>query len=396
MGKNIKELKEKEQSRDKRAGGGLLRKLEIARKKKEKAAESERVEYYIGIDLGDRKSFYCVLDEGGEVLAEGSVPTTASGIEGHFKGLGRSRIALEVGTHSPWVREALEEQGHEVYVANPRKMNGGKKSRRRKNDRLDAEMLARQVRSDPKQLYPIRHRREKSRRGLVLLRARDAMVSARTKLVNCVRGLVKSSGYRLPRCGSEVFHKVSLTELSEELREALTPMLEQIGHLTEKIKGYDKEVKRVSLKEYPETKILMQVKGVGELVALAYVLTMEDPGFFRKSRDTGPYLGLVPRQYDSGDSSPQLRITKTGDRMMRKLLTQSAQYILGPFGEDSDLRRHGKKIAERGGKNGKKRAVIAVARKLAVLLHRLWQTGEEYKPLYNSQATDENELREVA
>ena len=160
--------------------------------------------------------------------------------------------------------------------------------------------------------------------------------------------------------------------------------------VTEKIKEYDKEVKRMSLKEYPETEVLRQIKGVGFLVALAYVLTIESPGFFSKSRDTGPYLGLVPKQYDSGKSTPQLRITKTGDRMMRKLLVQSAHYILGPFGEDSDLRRHGLKIAERGGRNGKRRAVVAVARKLAVLLHRLWQTGEVYEPLYNSRSGDGN------
>jgi transposase len=396
MKKNSNKGDGKEQESNGKAGRGLLKKLEIARTKKERAVAAERVEYYIGIDLGDRKSFYCVLDEGGDILAEGSLPTTVAGFEGHFKALGRSRIALEVGTHSPWVSKQLEEHGHEVYVANPRKMNGGKKKSRRKNDRLDAEMLARIVRSDPKQLYPIRHRKEKTRQGLVLLRAREAMVNARTKLVNGVRGLVKSSGYRLTKCGSEAFHKASLDGLPEDLRVALKPMLEQIGQLTEKIKGYDKEVKRMSLKVYPDTEILMQINGVGTLVALAYVLTMEDPGYFRKSRDTGPYLGLVPKQYDSGNSNPQLRITKTGDRMMRKLLTQSAQYILGPFGEDSDLRRHGMKIAERGGKNGKKRAVVAVARKLAVLLHRLWQTGEVYEPLYNNRYNDENKQQKAA
>ena len=394
MRKNIKEKLEKEQSGEPKAGGFLLRKLTIAKTKKEKA-ETERVEYYIGIDLGDRKSYYCVLDESGEILAEGHMPTTVSGFEGHFKALGRSRIALEVGTHSPWVSEQLEEQGHDVYVANPRKMCGGKKSRR-KNDRLDAELLARQVRSDPKQLYPIRHRRAKTRQALVLLRARNAMVNARTKLVNGVRGLVKSSGYRLPKCGTKTFHNVCLDGLPEELRVAINPIIEQVGQLTEKIKAYGNEVKRISLKMYPETEILRQVNGVGMLVALAYVLTMEDPGYFRKSRDAGPYLGLVPKQYESGNSSPQLRITKTGDRMMRKLLVQSAQYMLGPFGQDSDLRRHGLKIAARGGKNGKKRAVVAVARKLAVLLHRLWLTGEVYEPLYNSRTEDENELRECA
>jgi len=386
MKKNSNKETVKEQESIGKAGIGLLKKLEIARKKQEASSAGQGIEYYIGIDLGDRKSHYCILDKEANILVEGNLPTTAAGFAGHFKALGRSRIALEVGTHSPWVSDQLEQQGHDVYVANPRKM-GGRKNRR-KNDRLDAETLSRQVRSDPAQLYPIRHRREKSRRGLILLRARDAFVNARTKLVNAARGLVKSSGYRLPKCGSEVFHKLCLEGLPEELRVVLKPMLEQIGQLTEKIKGYDKEVNQISLKAYPETKILRQVKGVGPLVALAYVLTMEDPGFFRNSRDVGPYLGLVPKQYDSGNSSPQLRITKTGDRMMRKLLVQSAQYILGPFGPDSDLQRHGKNIAERGGKNGKKRAVVAVARKLAVLLHRLWLTGEVYEPLYNSRLND--------
>jgi transposase len=389
-----KEKNENEQV-TKRIAGVVLRKIETAQKKKEKEAEAERVEYYIGIDLGDQKSNYCVLGKGGEILVEGSMATTAAGIEGHFKGLGRSRIAIEVGTHSPWVSEQLEEHGHEVYVANARKMDRGKKNRR-KNDRLDAEMLARQVRTDPKQLYPIRHRKEKTRQGLVLLRVREALVNARTKLVNAVRGIVKSSGQRLPKCGTEVFHNVSVEGLPEDLSSALKPVLEQIGELTEKIKGYDKEVKRISVKEYPETEILRQVPGVGMLVALAYVLIMEDPEYFQKSRDAGPYLWLVPKQYDSGKSSPQLRITKTGDRMMRRLLVQSAQYILGPFGEDSDLRRHGMRISERGGKNGKKRAIVAVARKLAVLLHRLWQTGEVYNPLYNSQANEKKELRKTA
>jgi len=394
MRKNINKEDVKEQESISRSGKVLLKKLAIARKKQEAASAVQRVEYYIGVDLGDRKSYYCILDAEANILVEGNLPTTAAGFDGHFKGLGRSRIALEVGTHSPWTSDLLEQHGHEVYVANPRKM-GGKKNRR-KNDRLDAELLARQVRSDPSQLYPIRHRGEKTRQGLVLLRARDAMVNARTKLVNGVRGLVKSSGHRLPKCDSCSLHKVSMAVFPKELQVALQPMLDQIGQLTEKIKEYDKEVKRVSLKEYPETDVLRQIKGVGFLVALAYVLTIENPEFFSKSRDTGPYLGLVPKQYDSGKSTPQLRITKTGDRMMRKLLVQSAHYILGPFGEDSDLRRYGEKIAERGGKNGKRRAVVAVARKLSVLLHRLWLTGEVYEPLYNSRSGDGNNLQNVA
>jgi transposase len=362
----------------------LLAKLETARQAAEAAVMEPAVEYYIGIDLGDKRSFYCILDRNAAVAADGNLTSTETEFRLYFKEIPRSRIALEVGTHSPWVSSLLEELGHEVCVANPRKAGGGKKNRR-KNDKLDAETLARQVKSDPKLLYPIRHRGQKARHALVLLRARHAMVCARTKLICGVRGLVKSDGQRLPRCSGDSFHKMPRTYVPEALRDTLEPILQQIGLITKQIKKYDAEVKQMCKQAYPETERLRQVNGVGELTSLAFVLTIDNPGRFAKSRDVGPYLGLVPKQYDSGDSCPQLRITKTGDRMMRQLLVQSAQYILGRFGQDSDLRRHGLKLAARGGKNAKKRAVVAVARKLAVLLHSLWVTAEVYEPLRNSQ-----------
>jgi transposase len=124
---------------------------------------------------------------------------------------------------------------------------------------------------------------------------------------------------------------------------------------------------------------------VGPLTALCFVLTVEDPHRFERSRSVGAYLGLVPATARSGARDPQKRISKEGDEMMRKLLVSCSHYVLGPFGSDSDLRRHGEKIASRGGKNAKKRSVVAVARKLAVLLHRLWVTGETYDPLYNGR-----------
>ncbi len=363
----------------------LKQKLEAAKNSpKPQGVREIPVEYYIGIDLGDKRSHYCFLDKNTNNVAADSLATTPTDFELHFKAIPRSRIAIEVGTHSPWVSSLLEGIGHEVYVANPRKTEGGKRKNRRKNDRLDAETLARQVKSDPKLLYPIRHRGEKARNALVLLRARQAVVDARTKLICGVRGLIKSAGYRLPSCSADSFHKMNRTHVPEMLRDTLEPLFEQIGLMTARIKKYDKEVKQMCRGSYPETELLQQPKGVGEITSLAYVLTIENPERFAKSRDVGAYLGLVPKQYDSGDSRPQMRITKTGDRMMRQLLVQSAHYILGPFGEDSDLRRHGLKIAARGGKNAKKRAAVAVARKLAVLLHRLWITAEEYEPLRNS------------
>jgi transposase len=343
----------------------------------EARTDSNAVKYHIGIDIGDKTSEYCFLDEGANILAQGSLASTREALEAYFSAIPRSRIGLEVGTHSAWMSALLERLGHEVYVGNPRKM--GKKVRR--NDKLDAEKLARQVRSDPAMLYPIRHRGLEARQDLVLIRARDSLVSARTKLVNCARGLVKSLGGRLPGCSAEAFHKLDVELIPEGIRAAVSPLLEQVGLLTTAIRKYEVQVTRMARQKYPETRVVQQPKGVGDLTSLAFILTLEDPNRFRKSRDVGPYLGLVPGMDESGESSPQLGISHAGDRMVRRLLVGSAQYILGPFGEDCDLRRFGLKVAARGGQKAKKRAVVAVARKLGVLMHRLWLTGEVYEPL---------------
>jgi transposase len=197
---------------------------------------------------------------------------------------------------------------------------------------------------------------------------------------------VKSFGGRLPKCPAVSFHKKVVEHIPEALWPALGPILKTIGSLTERIREYDRQLEMVCQEHYyPETELFRQVEGVGALTALTFVLTLEDPSRFAKSRSVGAYLGLVPSKDQSGERDPQERISKEGDEMLRRLLVGSAHYILGPFGRDSDLRRHGLKIASRGGKNAKKRAAVAVARKLSVLLHRLWITGELYEPLHNTQ-----------
>ena len=153
--------------------------------------------------------------------------------------------------------------------------------------------------------------------------------------------------------------------------------------MNNQIKELEKEIEQLSIKKYPETKYLRQVPGVGPITALSYVLYIEDPARFNKSRQIGPFLGLTPRRDQSGDVDKQLSITKAGNKYLRHLLVGCAQYIMGPFGPESNLRLHGLAIAARGGKNAKKRATVAIARKLAVLLHRLWITEKEYQPFYN-------------
>jgi len=334
----------------------------------------------VGVDLGDQWSHYCILGLEGETVVEGQLRTTREDITEFFQALNSARVVFEVGTHSPWVQEVIGGCGHEVLVANPRLMEGSKR-RKRKNDRIDANKLARLGRVDPQSLHPIQHRNREVRQDLVVLRARDALVAARTELINATRGLVKSMGTRLPKCSSASFAEKVEGTVPAELRDALLPLVRMTAALSDCIQEYDEKIEKLGREKYGHTALLRQVKGVGPITALAYVLTLENPDRFVKSRDVGPYLGLVPKQEDSGESQPQLGISKAGDTMMRQLLVGSAHYILGPFGPDTDLRRYGLRLCERGGKNAKKRAAVAVARKLAVLLHCLWVSGEVYEPL---------------
>jgi transposase len=334
----------------------------------------------VGLDLGDRSTALCALDAAGQVVATERLRTTSAALERRFTGLPRCRIVLEVGTHSPGVSRLLEHLGHEVLVANARQLRliyGSDP----KSDRVDAETLARLGRLDPALLKPIHHRGPEAQADLAQLRARDALVRTRTLLINHVRGVVKAWGARLPASSAPAFATQAAPGVPPALRRAVGPLPELIATLTHAIRGMEHQLERVARERYPETARLRQPSGVGLLTALCYVLTLEDPGRFRQSRAVGPYLGLCPRRDQSGGRDAQLRITKRGDAMLRRLLVSGAQYILGPFGPDTDLRRWGLRLAARGWKNAKKRAVVAVARKLATLLHPLWVSGAMYQPL---------------
>jgi len=345
--------------------------------------EPERI---VGLDLGDRWSHYCVLDCAGGIVQEGRIRTTALGVEEWFAELPPTCIVMEAGTHSPWVSRQLQGYGHKVIVANARKVRLIYESDR-KNDRLDARMLAKLGRVDVSLLAPIQHRSAQVQTDLAVIRSRNALVAARTQLINAARGLVKAMGGRLPTATSAAFtHKIGAS-IPAAMKPVLSPLLKTIQELSRQISSYDARVEELAQRKYPQTTLLRQVKGVGPLTALAFVLTLEDPHRFAKSRAVGCYLGLSPQQSQSGESAPQLGISKAGDRYLRRLLVQCAHYILGPFGADTNLRRWGLKLARGGGKSGKKRAVVAVARKLAVLLHRLWVTGEVYEPLRPPQQT---------
>jgi len=332
----------------------------------------------IGCDLGDKKSEICVLDADGNVTERTSVRTTRKRMREFFT-RAAAHVVIEVGAHSRWVDALLKELGHRVTVANPRKVKLISQNDN-KTDHHDAELLARLGRADVRLLKPVQHRGPQTQADLAVPKARDILVATRTKLINHVRGTVKSFGERLAKCTSASFARQTRALIPTELKAALEPIYQALEGIDEQIRECDTMIERIA-KRYPDVEVVSQPAGVGVLTALVFILTIEDKDRFAKSRMAGAFLGLRPRRSQSCSSDPQLRITKAGDPFLRRLLVTGANYILGPFGKDSDLRRWGLELAKRGGKNGKKRAKVAVARKLAVLLHRLWVTGEVYEPL---------------
>ena len=341
----------------------------------------------IGIDLGDKSHQLCMLDEAGQVVMEGAVPNTMHALEKMFSALPRSLVVLEAGTHSPWVSAALASWGHEVLVANPRKLRAISDSQQ-KSDRHDARLLARLARADRALLSPIRHRGAGTQADLALIKARHALVRSRSMLVNHCGGITKSLGGRLPPCSAESFHKQQ-EAVPVELREALEPVIRAIAETTTKIRQLERKIEALAEEKYPESQKLTQPVGVGLLTALAFMLVLEDPARFAKSRQVGPYLGLSPARDQSGEVDKQLHITKAGDGYLRALLVQCAHHVLSKRSKPCELKTWGLKLAERGGKAAKKRAVVAVARRLAVQMHRLWIGGEPYDAFYATKRREE-------
>lgn len=335
----------------------------------------------IGLDLGDRRNAVCVLNDAGQITAEESQPNTRGGLEQLSQRYPGATIAMETGTHSPWVSRLFEARGHTVYVANARKVRAISHSVT-KSDEQDARMLARLCRADPSLLSPIKHRSERCQRDLVQLKARESLVRARVDLMNSTRFLLKSLGLSVPSQVKATAFVRKLRPLLDAASLALIePLLQSIDALSARIKTLDDNLETLARDQYPDTERLRQIPGVGPITALCYVLTLESPVRFAHNREVGPYLGLVPRRDQSGGTDKPLPITKAGNTHLRCLLVNCAHYILGPFGPPSALREAGLRIAARGGKPAKKRAVIATARKLAVTMMALWKTGSEYQAL---------------
>lgn len=331
----------------------------------------------IGMDVGDRYSHLVVLDESGQVIRRDRIATTAAEIQRWFVPYAGQRVVLEVGPHSLWISRLLKDL-YDLIIANPAKValiHGSDD----KQDRVDAEKLARLGRADPALLHPIQHRRPETQAALAFIRSRDTLVRSRTMLINCVRGTAKAAGVMLPKGTAATFH-TRTDALPELVADALVPLMESIEAITKQIRHYDQVIADMAREVYPETQALLEVPGVGPLTALCFVLTLEDPERFPSGAKVAGYLGLRPRRGQTGNSDPELSITKAGDPLLRRLLVQCAHRLVLPIGTPCALRDWAQKLAARGGKAARKRAVIAVARKLAVTLHALWKSGATYQP----------------
>ncbi len=339
----------------------------------------------LGLDLGARKSHACALAPDGELIEERVVTTSRDAIAALLARHQGARVVLEASTSARWIASAAKAAGHDVIVANPRKIPVITASVR-KCDRNDARLLAELGQVKPHLLSPVDLRDDRYQIVRTLLFARAQLVKSRTSLINFVRAEVRMLGYSLPSCSSASFPSKCRGLIPGELEEALLPTLDVLVDLSRRIEDYDRKVDELSTTSFPETGLLRQVHGVGPLIALAFVATIGEPSRFKKSRAVGAYVGLVPRTSQSGGRNPTLSITKCGDHFLRSLLVSAATRILGPHGVDSDLRRLGLAIGASGDKRSKAKARIAVARRLAVLLHRLLVTTEVYEPLRNSNA----------
>jgi transposase len=343
-----------------------------------------KVAITIGIDLDEVWSHYCILNQDGEVVDRGRFRTTPKAIEKWFTDVAPARVAMEAGAHSIWISAQLQELGHGVIVANVRELRAISHSDR-KSDQVDAEKLARYARLDPNILRPIAHRTVEQQHALTLIRARSAGAAA-----HCCgeRRSWSDEVLRLSYATSAItcFAQRSLAVMQLGLAQALGPVLQQIADMTLKIKQYDRQIKQLGQTEYPETQALLKVHGVGRHTALTFVPTLGSKERFGRSRDVGCYLGLRPRRSQSGDHDPQLGITHAGNAYLRSLLIECSNHILRPHGRDSALRQWDLHLAARGGKQAKSKVVVAVARKLAVLLHHLWSTQEPYMPFYEQAA----------
>ena len=334
---------------------------------------SEKI--YFGLDVSQKTiEIFAVMGEDG--ISMGKISNDRNSLEEFFDKIHAPAkaitVALETGTHSAWISRCLEKRGHEVIVAHARDLAFIYKDSK-KSDRIDAEKLARMARADKRLLHPVMLMDRKRQEALLAIKARDLLVKNRTCIINAMRGYLRSFGIEDSEYSHDTINQLYST-LPKEIRLNLRGLFTALTAMNNCIKDYDRRIAKMA-QEYPETQTLQQIKGVGPLIALTFALVIGDPKRFT-SRECSSYTGLAPKRDQSGEVDKQLGITKCGNNLLRRLLVQGAQYIMGPFGEDCNLRDFGNRIAQRGGSIARKKAKVAVARKLAIIMLALWRNPD--------------------
>lgn len=338
----------------------------------------------IALDLGDRRTALACRRDGAIVHEE--LRTTPEALRTRFSDEPSCTVVFEAGSQSAWIAWLLADLGHRPVVVHPRRLKLITASAH-KTDRSDAEWLLRLAEADVDLLRPVRVRSRGQQADLALLRSREQLTAMRAAAIQCVRSQAKLFGATLPSGGPVAFPRRARAGLPPDLLPACESLLVQIEQITASLKHIERQIETLAGHRYPETACLTQVPSIGPLTALTAVLTLQSADRFTRSREAGPAVGLVPRKRASGASDPELRITKLGDPELRRLLVLAAHRIVRKTAPDSDLKRFGERLMARGGKNAKKRAIVAVARKLAVLLVALWRSGEVYQPLRHAELT---------
>ncbi len=330
---------------------------------------------HVGIDVHQKYSELCVVSDRGEIVDQERAPTTEARLRRFFKNRPPSRVLLESGPMTPWVYRLLSELVQEVVVVNPRRVRLIAESTL-KTDKADAEVLARIGRLDLGLLRPVYQRTEAAQDLRTRLRVRSALVRSRTALINTVRGLLRAQGYRLAPSTTRTFMtRYGAAKIPKTLTLTIDPLVEMIVGLTQQIDLLHQGLVEQSRADALTTR-LQTVPGVGPLVSLAFVGWMDRSQRFQNSRDVGACLGLRPRLRSSGGHEHRGRITREGDSEMRRLLVQAAHCALRSK-RDSALKRWAEQLLQRVGKS---KTVVALARKIAVLLHHLWVTGGSFRP----------------
>jgi len=338
--------------------------------------------HVLALDLGDRVTTLARRED--DKIIHEDLETCPEVLHARFVEEPPAQVVFEAGSQSHWISWMLEDLGHEPLVVHPRRLKMITDSSR-KTDRADATWLLLLGESDLQILEPISVRSRDQQADLVRLRTRQTLVRMRVNAIHAVRGHAKLFGCALASGSPDAFPKRARAGLCRELRIACAPLLVHIESLTRSIRRIDAELDAVAERR-PETQCMLQVPSIGVITALTFVLTLQDVDRFPNNRQVGAAVGLVPRKRASGMRNPELRITKTGDTELRRLLVLAAHRMMRTTAPDSDIKRFGLRLAERGGKNAKKRAAVAVARKISVLLAALWRSGEVYEPLRGAES----------